>query len=101
MIRWKDGKVDRSFALPYGEYTSDLVDALDACVAALRKDTERLRFVSQMIDGIGEIDFHEQAAIYASARGNDEANGDDYLAVVRDAIDSALAAEGKKWPIGD
>lgn len=59
----------------------------------LVQDYLRLKYVSRMIDGIGDVDLHEEAAINASAFGREEPNDDDYLAAVRTAIDTA--AKGK------
>jgi hypothetical protein len=64
--------------------------------AALRDahaDKRRLLFVRDMMDGIGDIDLHEEAAINASALGRDEPNDDDYLAAIRTAINAALREE--------
>lgn len=53
-------------------------------------DSKRLLFLSNVFDGLGGVEIHEQASIYASAFGREEPNDDDYLAAVRDAIDSAM-----------
>lgn len=57
---------------------------------ALRGEVERLRgavlWIALVMDGAGGIDFHEQAAIYASAFGRSGPNDDDYIAAVLDGI---------------
>lgn len=63
--------------------------------AGVREDAERLKYVSRIMDGILDVDFHEEAAINASAFGREEPNDDDYLAAVRTAIDAAREQEKK------
>lgn len=65
------------------------VRKLRAQCDALRVDAERLTYIPEIMDGIGNIDFHEEASINASALGRSEPNSDDYLAAVRAAIDAA------------
>lgn len=71
-----------------------LVRELRARVAELEKDAARLAALECLVDGIGGIDIHEEAAINASAFGHDEPNRDDYLSAIRTAIDAAMK-EGK------
>ncbi len=69
----------------------------DANLSHLRQqqqDATRLLYVRDMMDGIGDVDFHEGAWIAASVQGRDEPNDADYLSAIRTAIDSALSAEG-------
>lgn len=68
-------------------------ESAERALEEARKDERRLLFMRDLMDGIGEIDFHEEAAINASALGRDEANDDDYIAAIRTAIDSAIEAE--------
>ena len=67
--------------------------AMTARAEAAERDGARLARLVEFVDGIGDIDLHEQAAIYASHRGNEEPDASDYLAAARDAIDAAR--EGK------
>lgn len=53
-------------------------------------DADRLYFISQMMDGIGDSDFHADACAHANNRGLEEAESIDYLAAIRKAIDAAL-----------
>jgi hypothetical protein len=68
------------------------VEKLKAERDALRVDAERiasLAWPSPFCDEYGGVDIHQQASVYASAFGRKEANRDDYIAAVRDAIDAA------------
>ncbi|MCC7144281.1 MAG: hypothetical protein IT349_19470 [Candidatus Eisenbacteria bacterium] len=71
---------------------ADLRALLDA-VKELERDAERLRFVAELVDGIGDVDLYEEAGFYASAFGREEPNDSDYIAAVRTAIDAAIAKE--------
>lgn len=80
------------------EFITTLVNAWpqlrDLAMSALddRKDAERLRYLGDepFCDEYGGVDLHEQASKHATANGREEPNSDDYLAAVRDAIDSAM-----------
>lgn len=91
------GKNHNGFSLV--EFNNWLDDnAENLLSAALReresaKDARRILFIRDLMDGIGDIDFHEEATINASAFGRDEANDNDYIAAIRTAIDAAIAAE--------
>lgn len=69
------------------------IDALLLRERESAKDARRILFIRDLMDGIGDIDFHEEATINASAFGRDEANDNDYIAAIRTAIDAAIAAE--------
>lgn len=56
-------------------------------------DERCMRFVSRMMDGVGDVDFDEEAAVNASACGREEPNDDDYLAAARTAILVAIAID--------
>ena len=79
--------------------TADLIERLVREWDDARADAERLRYVSDMMDGIGDVDFHERAYEHAAKAGVDIDSlkpGDDYyLAAVRDAIDAARTQSPK------
>lgn len=56
----------------------------------LRADSELLRRIveAQFIDGFGDVDFHEEAAIAAAENGREEPNTRDYIAAWRVAMEA-------------
>lgn len=67
--------------------------AMTARAEAAERDGARLARLVEFVDGIGDVDLHERADLYASHRGNEEPDASDYLAAARDAIDAAIAKE--------
>ena len=57
---------------------------------ALRADSELLHRIveAQFIDGYGDVDFHEEAAIAAAENGREEPNTRDYIAAWRVAMEA-------------
>lgn len=53
-------------------------------------DAKRLLWIKEAMDGIGDVDFHEQAALNAFRNDHDEPDDDDYLDAIRIAIDVAI-----------
>lgn len=82
----------RMYADQFTGKAPELLELADLA-EALERDTKRLAKIPEFIDGLGDIDLHERATLYASAMGREEPNDDDYAAAVRDAIDAAIAKE--------
>ena len=68
---------------PYGEIWSPLYRAP---IHSEHPDTERLRYVCEGFDGMGDMDFHEKAAWFAG--GEAEPTKEHYLTAYRHVIDN-------------
>lgn len=55
-------------------------------LTAEHKDALRLLYLNHLMDGIGNIDFHERASEIAGGEAGDV----EYLQAIREAIDAAL-----------